>query len=75
MKMKGEPQHDKLATGFSRKGARRGKLNKSLDKLGTNGKLLIPFVVSLSNHERNQAVQPFPGERVLRAMHIRTLLC
>ncbi len=29
-------------------------LNKSFDRLRTNGKLLIPFVVSLSNHERNQ---------------------
>jgi len=28
-------------------------LNKSFDKLRTNGKLLIPFVVSLSNHKRN----------------------
>jgi len=35
-------------------------LNKSFDKLRTNGKLLIPFVVSLSNHERNQLVQRFP---------------
>ncbi len=32
-------------------------LNKSFDKLRTNGNLLIPFVVSLSNHERNQLVQ------------------
>lgn len=30
--------------------------NKSFDELRTNGKLLIPFVVSLSNHERNQLV-------------------
>jgi hypothetical protein len=52
-------------------------LNKSFDKLRTNGKLLIPFVVSpstwlrtgLSNallsevegHERNQLVQRFPN--------------
>jgi hypothetical protein len=28
-------------------------LNKSLDKLRTNGNVLIPFVVSLSKHERN----------------------
>jgi outer membrane protein, multidrug efflux system len=34
-----------------------GKLNKSFDKLRTSGKVLIPFVVSLSNHERNQLVQ------------------
>jgi len=31
---------------------------KSFDKLRTNGKSLIPFVVSLSNHEWNQR---FPG--------------
>ena len=35
-------------------------LNKSFDKLRTNGKLLIPFVVSLSNHERNPFIQRFP---------------
>jgi hypothetical protein len=35
-------------------------LIKSFDKLRTNGKLLIPFVVSLSNHDRNQLVQRFP---------------
>jgi hypothetical protein len=34
-------------------------LIKSFDKLRTNGKLLIPFVVSLSNHERNQLNQSF----------------
>ena len=42
-------------------------LNKSFDKVRlrrepaerTNGKLLIPFVVSLSNHERNQFAQRF----------------
>ena len=34
-------------------------LNKSFDKLRTNGKLLIPLVVSLSNHERNQFAQRF----------------
>jgi coenzyme F420-reducing hydrogenase alpha subunit len=34
-------------------------LNKSFDKLRTNGKCLIPLVVSLSNHERNQLVQGF----------------
>jgi outer membrane protein, multidrug efflux system len=34
-------------------------LNKSFDKLRTNGKLLIPFVVSLSNHERNPLIQCF----------------
>jgi len=34
-------------------------LIKSFDKLRTNGKCLIPFVVSLSNYERNQLVQRF----------------
>jgi hypothetical protein len=34
-------------------------LNKSFDRLRTNGKCLIPFVVSLSNHERIQHVQDF----------------
>jgi hypothetical protein len=32
----------------------------SFDRLRTNGKSLIPFVVSLSNHERNQLIQRFP---------------
>jgi cytochrome c peroxidase len=35
----------------------KGDSNKSFDKLRTNGDGLIPFVVSLSNHERNQLVQ------------------
>ncbi len=42
----------------------REALNKSFDKLTTDGNLLIPFVVSLSNHERNQLVQ-----RILRSMN------
>ncbi|PPK66928.1 hypothetical protein B0F88_11517 [Methylobacter tundripaludum] len=37
----------------------REALIKSFDRLRTNGKLLIPFVVSLSNHERNRFVQRF----------------
>ena len=37
----------------------RETLNKSFDRLRTNGKLLIPFVVSLSNHERNPLIQRF----------------
>ena len=41
-------------------GAPKEVLNKSFDRLRTNGKCLIPFVVSLSNHERNQLVQAFP---------------
>jgi|GEM_PF-6961318 len=35
--------------------------NKSFDELRTNAKLLIPFVVSLSNHERNQLIKCFPN--------------
>jgi iron complex outermembrane recepter protein len=38
-------------------------LNKSFDKLRTNGNWLIPFVVGLSNHEWNQLVQSFPRLR------------
>ena len=34
-------------------------LNKSLDRLGTNGEWLISFMVSLSNHTANQLVQDF----------------
>jgi hypothetical protein len=34
-------------------------LIKSFDELRTNGNLLIPFVVSLSNHGRNQLNQSF----------------
>jgi hypothetical protein len=37
----------------------REPLIKSFDKLRTNGKLLIPFMVSLSNYERNQLIQSF----------------
>jgi uncharacterized protein with HEPN domain len=45
-------------------------LNKSFDRLRTNGKLLNSLVVSLSNHERNQLVQCFlkdPGTERLSA--------
>ena len=38
----------------------REALNKSFDRLRPNGNYLISFVVSLSNHERNQLVQCFP---------------
>ena len=56
----------------------RETLNKSFDKpvlskdegLRTNGKRLIPFVVSLSNHERNQLVQHSLG--YMRTEHLRT---
>jgi len=34
-------------------------LNESFDKLRTNGKCLIPFVVSLSNHKANPLIQRF----------------
>jgi hypothetical protein len=34
-------------------------LNKSFDRLRTNGKELSPFVLSLSKHERNQLNQRF----------------
>jgi|GEM_PF-4769712 len=34
-------------------------LMTSLDKLITNAKALIWFVISLSNHERNQRIQKF----------------
>ncbi len=40
----------------------REALNKSFDRLRTNGKQLISFVVSLSNHTANQLVQGFPGK-------------
>jgi hypothetical protein len=39
----------------------RETLIKSFDKLRMNGNLLIPFVVSLSNHERNQINQRVPS--------------
>ena len=48
--------------------AAREPLNKSFDRLRTNGKLLIPFVVSLSNHEWTQLVQRFPKRTVLSAL-------
>jgi hypothetical protein len=35
-------------------------LIKSFGRLVTNGKLSIPFVVSLSTHEWNQLAQRFP---------------
>jgi hypothetical protein len=37
-------------------------LIKSFDKLRTNGKLLIPVVVSLSNHTQIRLNQRLPGE-------------
>ena len=54
----------------------RETLNKSFDRLRTNGKFLIPFVVSpstmlrraLSNHARNPLVQRFPSS--LSVSHI-----
>jgi hypothetical protein len=58
--------HSKIATKVDRSklkssAAPKEVLNKSFDRLRTNGKCLIPFVVSLSNHERNQLVQAFPN--------------
>jgi len=35
-------------------------LNKPFDRLRTNGKWLISFVVSLSNHTTRKLVQCFP---------------
>ena len=32
----------------------------SFGDIRTNGKGMIPFVVSLSNHERNRLIQRFP---------------
>jgi len=40
-------------------GVDKETLNKSFDKLRTNGKWLISFVVSLSNHAVSQLVQCF----------------
>jgi len=37
----------------------------SFDRLRTNGKGLIPFVVSLLNHERNRLFQRFPRPDVV----------
>jgi NodT family efflux transporter outer membrane factor (OMF) lipoprotein len=47
-------------------------LNKSFDRLRTNGTLLIPFVVSLSNHERSPLVQCFlkSHQRVMRLLAV-----
>ena len=48
-------------------------LNKSFDRLRTNGKLLIPFVVSLSNHERNPIIQRFLNLKTAGLTDERTL--
>jgi hypothetical protein len=40
-------------------GKLKDALIKSFDRLKTNGNVLIPFVVSLSSHERNPLVQSF----------------
>ena len=39
----------------------RVTLIKSFDRFGMNGNFLIPFVVSLSNHDRNTFNQCYPG--------------
>jgi copper resistance protein B len=43
-------------------------LNKPFDKLKTNGEKLIPFVVSLSNHEWNQLIQKLLNPKALHKM-------
>jgi len=48
-------------------------LNKSFDRLRTNGKCLIPFVVScllseVEGHERNQLVKGFPNNNVVHLL-------
>jgi hypothetical protein len=51
---------DGLTHGESVYGLRiKEALNKSFDKLRTNAKLLILFIVSLSNHKRDQFIQSF----------------
>jgi hypothetical protein len=37
----------------------------SLDRLRTSRKWMIPFVVSLSNHQQDRLVQHFPRKRVV----------
>ena len=44
----------------------RATLNKPFDRLRANGMLLIPFVVSLSNHDRNRLAQRCLSEPTLR---------
>jgi hypothetical protein len=44
-------------------------LNKSFDRLNASGKMLIPFVVSLSNHEWNQLVQRLSGLTIRDAVN------
>ena len=41
-------------------------LIKSFDRLRTNGKVLIPLMVSLSNHNRNPLTQSFLNLMALR---------
>jgi hypothetical protein len=48
-----------ITAGKCERETERETLNKSFDRLRTNVKLLIPFVVSLSNHERNRLIQRF----------------
>lgn len=49
-------------------------LIKSFDKLRTNGKWLIPFVLSLSNHGWNQLVHRFLNRLYLRNLSIYTYM-
>ena len=56
--------------------AAKEPLIKSFDRstgsrLRMNGNLLIPFVVSLSNHERNRINRRFPKRQVLTSVWIQ----
>jgi hypothetical protein len=47
-------------------------LDKSFDKLRTNGKGLIPLVVSLSSHGRNQPIQRLlKGSKQIHRVYIQ----
>jgi hypothetical protein len=46
-------------------------LTMSFDRLRTNGKWMIPFMLSLSKHERNRRVQRFPQAGAIRATSCR----
>jgi hypothetical protein len=50
---------DEILNAKTKRNAVKETLIKSFDELRTSGKLLIPFMVSLSNHEGNQLNQSF----------------
>ncbi len=50
----------------------RELLIKSFDRLRTNGNLLIPFVVSLSNHTQNRLNQSFLSIGICKIKHYHT---